>query len=99
MSQILAVSRCTVPKAEPSNVSLLQEFYISGSSLLLPTLVEELDIPAGSTIWPTTALSLAITSTLLIFGRLINMYGSYIIYNAGAIWLIISSILCGMSRT
>ncbi|CEJ62660.1 hypothetical protein PMG11_11154 [Penicillium brasilianum] len=78
---------------------ILAEFYISGSSVLLPTLVEELDIPVASTIWPTTALSLAITSTLLIFGRLIDMYGGYIIYNAGAIWLIISSILCGVSQT
>ncbi|CEJ61892.1 hypothetical protein PMG11_10408 [Penicillium brasilianum] len=78
---------------------ILAEFYISGSSVLLPTLVEELDIPAASTIWPTTALSLAITSTLLIFGRLIDMYGGYIIYNAGAIWLIFSSILCGVSQT
>ncbi|OKP08913.1 hypothetical protein PENSUB_5494 [Penicillium subrubescens] len=76
-----------------------EEFYISGSNILLPTLIKELDIPAASTIWPTTALSLAVTSTLLIFGRLIDMYGGYIIYNAGVIWLMISSILCGVSRT
>ncbi|KAJ5318708.1 hypothetical protein N7476_005128 [Penicillium atrosanguineum] len=78
---------------------ILAEFYISGSNVLLLTLVKELDVPAASTIWLTAAISLAITSTLLIFGRLIDMYGGYVIYNAGAIWLIISSILCGVSQT
>lgn len=84
---------------DPSNAPLRQEFYITGSNVLLPTLVKELGIPAASTIWPTTALSLAVTSTLLIFGRLTDMYGGYAIYNAGAIWLTISSILCGVSQT
>ncbi|KAJ5643590.1 uncharacterized protein N7484_006097 [Penicillium longicatenatum] len=78
---------------------ILAEFYISGINVLLPTLVKELHISSASTIWPTTALSLALTSTLLIFGRLIDMYGGYVIYNAGAIWLIISSIFCGVSQT
>ncbi|OKP07155.1 Drug resistance protein [Penicillium subrubescens] len=78
---------------------ILAEFFISGSNILLPTLVKELDIPDASTIWTTTALSLTVTSTLLIFGRLIDMYGGYIVYNAGAIWLTISSILCGVSQT
>ncbi|OKP07371.1 Drug resistance protein [Penicillium subrubescens] len=78
---------------------ILAEFYITGSNVLLPTLVKELGIPAGTTIWPTTALSLAVTSTLLIFGRLTDMYGGYVVYNAGAIWLTISSILCGVSQT
>ncbi|KAF3391297.1 Drug resistance protein [Penicillium rolfsii] len=78
---------------------ILAEFYITGSNVLLPTLIKELGIPAGSTIWPTTALSLAVTSTLLMFGRLTDMYGGYIVYNAGAIWLTISSILCGVSQT
>lgn len=101
MSQILAVSRDSLTQdgMEPSNSPLRQEFYITGSNVLLPTLVKELGIPAASTIWPTTALSLAVTSTLLIFGRLTDMYGGYAIYNTGAIWLTISSILCGVSQT
>ncbi|CAI7661578.1 unnamed protein product [Penicillium bialowiezense] len=78
---------------------ILAEYYISGSNVLLPTLVKELDLPEASAIWPSTALSLVVTSTLLIFGRLTDMYGGYAIYNAGAIWLTISSILCGVSQT
>ncbi|KAJ5232846.1 hypothetical protein N7468_005802 [Penicillium chermesinum] len=78
---------------------ILAEFYITGSNVITPTLVKELDIPEASTIWPATALSLVVTSTLLIFGRLTDMYGAYAIYVAGAIWLTISSILCGVSQT
>ncbi|KAJ5140899.1 Major facilitator superfamily domain general substrate transporter [Penicillium atrosanguineum] len=78
---------------------ILAEFYITGSNLLLPTLVTELGIPEASTIWPTTALSLVVCATLLIFGRLTDMYGGYLLYNAGAIWLTISSILAGVSTT
>ncbi|KAI2785967.1 hypothetical protein POX_h09732 [Penicillium oxalicum] len=78
---------------------ILAEFYITGSNVLLPTLVKELEIPTSSTIWPATALSLAVTSTLLIFGRLTDMYGGYVVYNGGAIWLTVSSILCGASQS
>ncbi|KAL3481076.1 major facilitator superfamily domain-containing protein [Aspergillus californicus] len=78
---------------------ILAEYYISGSNVLLPTLIEELDFPAESAIWPSTALSLAVTSTLLIFGRLTDMFGGYAIYLTGAGWLTISSILCGVSQS
>ncbi|KAJ5675183.1 Major facilitator superfamily domain general substrate transporter [Penicillium maclennaniae] len=78
---------------------ILAEFFITGSNLLLPTLVTELGIPEASTIWPTTALSLVVCATLLIFGRLTDMYGGYLVYNVGAIWLTISSILAGVSTT
>lgn len=40
-----------------------------------------------------------VCATLLIFGRLTDMYGGYLLYNAGAIWLTISSILAGVSTT
>ncbi|KAJ5475195.1 hypothetical protein N7539_008261, partial [Penicillium diatomitis] len=78
---------------------ILAEFYVTGSSVLLPTLIKELEIPASSTIWPATALSLAVTSTLLIFGRLTDMYGGYVVYNGGAILLTVTSILCGVSQS
>ncbi|KAL4919013.1 major facilitator superfamily domain-containing protein [Aspergillus aurantiobrunneus] len=78
---------------------ILAEYYISGSNVLLPTLIEELDFPAQSAIWPSTSLSLAVTSTLLICGRLTDMFGGYAVYIAGAGWLTISSILCGVSQS
>ncbi|CAG8945915.1 unnamed protein product [Penicillium salamii] len=101
MSQILAVSYHPLEWVDlvADSLTFLQEYYISGSNVLLPTLVKELDLPEASAIWPSTALSLVVTSTLLIFGRLTDMFGGYAIYNAGAIWLTISSILCGVSQT
>lgn len=87
------------PPSRRKILTFSQEYYISGSNVLLPTLVKELHLPEASAIWPSTALSLVVTSTLLIFGRLTDMFGGYIIYSAGAIWLTISSILCGVSQT
>ncbi|KAJ5581110.1 hypothetical protein N7450_007411 [Penicillium hetheringtonii] len=78
---------------------ILAEFYITGSNVLTPILVRDLHIPTASTIWPTTALSLVICATLLIWGRLTDMYGGYLVFNAGAIWLCISSIIAGFSQS
>ncbi|KAJ6014236.1 Major facilitator superfamily domain general substrate transporter [Penicillium herquei] len=78
---------------------ILGEFFITGSNVITPTLVEELDIPEASTIWPATALSLAVTATLLIFGRLTDMYGGYAVYNIGLMALTVSSVLAGISQS
>ncbi|KAL5365063.1 major facilitator superfamily domain-containing protein [Aspergillus floccosus] len=78
---------------------ILAEYYISGSNVLLPTLMEELHIPPALSIWPSTALSLVVTSTLLIFGRLCDMYGGFILYVGGMTWLMISSIIAGFSQS
>ncbi|EAW10808.1 putative MFS multidrug transporter [Aspergillus clavatus NRRL 1] len=78
---------------------ILAEYYISGSNILLPTLIDALDIPLASSIWPSTALSLVVTSTLLIFGRLGDMYGGFVLYLFGAGWLTFSSILAGFSQS
>ncbi|KAL4889909.1 major facilitator superfamily domain-containing protein [Aspergillus ambiguus] len=78
---------------------ILAEYYISGSNVLLPTLVEELDIPPALSIWPSTALSLVVTSTLLIFGRLSDMFGGFVLYVGGMTWLMISSIIAGFSQS
>lgn len=61
--------------------------------------MEELDIPPALSIWPSTALSLVVTSTLLIFGRLTDMYGGFILYVGGMTWLMISSIIAGFSQS
>ncbi|OJJ98915.1 hypothetical protein ASPACDRAFT_1881671 [Aspergillus aculeatus ATCC 16872] len=77
---------------------VLAEYYISGSNVLLPTLLDELDISSALSIWPSTALSLAVTSTLLIYGRLADMYGGFIMYFGGMVWLTITSLIAGLSR-
>ena len=76
---------------------LLTDFFVSGFTVILPTLIRELDIPQASSVWPTTAFSLVIASTLLVFGRLGDMYGGYPIFLGGLTWLLVWSIIAGFS--
>lgn len=104
MSQILAVCNPSyLPESWTTKeivlISGFQEYYISGFNVLLPTMITELDIPPSSTIWPSTALSLVVASTLLIFGRLADMFGAFALYVVGVLWLAISSIGAGFSQT
>ena len=61
----------------------LTEFFVSGFVVILPTLIKELDIPQALSVWPATAFSFVIASTLLVFGRLGDMWGAYPVFMAG----------------
>jgi MFS family permease len=76
---------------------LLTEFYVSGFTVILPTLIEELKIPQASSVWPATAFSLVIASTLLVFGRLGDMWGGYTVFIWGLAWLLTWSVIAGFS--
>lgn len=76
---------------------IITEYFFSGFTVILPTLIEDLDIPQSTSIWPATAFSLAIAATLLFFGRLGDMYGGLLVYVAGMIWLALWSIVAGFS--
>ncbi|KAM0719034.1 hypothetical protein Q7P37_004939 [Cladosporium fusiforme] len=76
---------------------LMTDFFVSGFTVLLPTLIHELDIPQASSVWPATAFSLVIASTLLVFGRLGDMWGGYPIFVGGLAWLLLWSIIAGFS--
>jgi MFS family permease len=75
----------------------LTEFFVSGFVVILPTLIEELDIPQAASVWPATAFSLVIASTLLISGRLGDMFGAYPVFMIGLVWFVIWSVICGFS--
>ena len=75
----------------------LTEYFVSGFTVILPTLIRELDIPQASSVWPATAFSLVIASTLLFFGRLGDMWGGYPVFLCGLVWLLIWSIIAGFS--
>ncbi|PGH18391.1 hypothetical protein AJ79_00458 [Helicocarpus griseus UAMH5409] len=77
---------------------VLAEFFISGFNVVLPTIVEELDIPEDSKVWPASAFSLVVAALLLIFGRLSDMIGGYPVYVFGMAWLCIWSIIAGFSQ-
>jgi hypothetical protein len=76
---------------------LLTDFFVSGFTVMLPTLIRELDIPQAASVWPATAFSLVIASTLLVFGRPGDMYGGYLIFLGGIAWLLLLSVIAGFS--
>ncbi|KAF4486928.1 Efflux pump terJ [Colletotrichum fructicola Nara gc5] len=75
----------------------LTEYFVSGFTVILPTLIRELDIPQAASVWPATAFSLVIASTLLVFGRLGDMWGGYPVFIWGLTWLLAWSIIAGFS--
>jgi MFS family permease len=76
---------------------LLTDFFVSGFTVILPTLVRKLGIPQAASVWPATAFSLVIAGTLLVFGRLGDKYGGYPIFLVGLAWLLVWSIIAGFS--
>lgn len=76
---------------------LLTEFFVSGFPVILPTIIKDLNIPQAESVWPATAFSLVIASTLLVFGRLGDMWGGYPVFIGGNLWLLIWSIIAGFS--
>ncbi|KAL2068225.1 hypothetical protein VTL71DRAFT_16323 [Oculimacula yallundae] len=76
---------------------VLTEYFVSGFTVILPTLVEDLNIPTASATWPASAFSLVVACFLLIFGRLADMYGGFPVYVAGFAWLTLWSLIAGFS--
>jgi MFS family permease len=75
----------------------MQEYFVSGFTVILPTLTADLHIPQASVTWPASAFSLTVASFLLIFGRLADMYGGFPVYVAGLAWLAVWSLIAGFS--
>jgi MFS family permease len=76
---------------------VITENFVSGFTVILPTLIQDLNIPQSSSVWPATAFSLAIALTQLFFGRLGDMFGGYRVYVSGMAWLALWSIVAGFS--
>ncbi|RKF64435.1 Drug resistance protein [Erysiphe neolycopersici] len=76
---------------------ILTEYFVSGFTVILPTLSEELNIPPESSTWPASVFSLAVASFLLVFGRVSDIFGGYPVYVAGCAWLTVWSLIGGFS--
>ncbi|OQO13542.1 hypothetical protein B0A48_01771 [Cryoendolithus antarcticus] len=76
---------------------LLTDFFVSGFTVILPTLIRDLDIPQAASVWPATAFSLVIAGTLLVFSRLGDMYVGSAIFFGGLAWLLLWSVVAGFS--
>ncbi|KAI5287222.1 hypothetical protein KEM54_006151 [Ascosphaera aggregata] len=77
---------------------ILTEFFVSGFNVLLPTLVETMNMPAAVSVWPASSFSLVVGATLLFFGRIADMIGGYPMYIGGLFWLVVWSIITGFSK-
>ncbi|RDW57365.1 putative transporter-1 [Coleophoma crateriformis] len=77
---------------------LSAEYFISGFTIILPTLSTVLDIPLESRTWPANVFSLVTGAFLLPFARLADMYGAYIVFTAGLVWLCVWSLVAGFSQ-
>jgi len=97
MSQVLTV-RIISDSGTFTTLILVQEYFVSGFNVILPTLVSELHIPQASQTWPANAFSLVVSCFLLVFGRLADMYGGFFVYVAGLAWLAVWSLVAGFSQ-
>ncbi|KAJ3528222.1 hypothetical protein NM208_g10302 [Fusarium decemcellulare] len=77
---------------------LMAEYLVSGFHVVLPQLSADLDIPQASQTWPSSVFSLVTGSMLLPVGRLGDMYGGYVVFNAGLLWAIVWSLIAGFSQ-
>ncbi|KAJ4343518.1 hypothetical protein N0V87_000285 [Didymella glomerata] len=74
------------------------EYLISGFNILLPSLTPALNIPKQAETWPASVFSLVTGAFLLPAGRLADMYGGYIVFVSGFIWLLVWTIIAGFSQ-
>lgn len=71
---------------------------MSGFNVILPTVAANLNIPRTSQTWPANAFSLVVSSFLLTFGRLSDMYGGFPVYVGGVAWLFVWSIIAANAQ-
>ncbi|KAG0647632.1 putative MFS-type transporter [Hyphodiscus hymeniophilus] len=76
---------------------ILTEYSVSGFTVILPYLVQNQIMPQESSIWSASVFSLAVASTTLLFGRLVDIYGGRYVYICGSAWLTIWSLVIGFS--
>ncbi|KAK4236347.1 major facilitator superfamily-domain-containing protein [Achaetomium macrosporum] len=75
----------------------MAEFFISGFNIILPAVSHALEIPKDAQTWPASVFSLVTGAFLLPLGRLGDIYGAYIVFNAGLVWFSIWSLISGFS--
>ncbi|KPM45310.1 hypothetical protein AK830_g1142 [Neonectria ditissima] len=77
----------------------MADFFIGGFQVVLPGLIDPLDIPEASRTWPSSVITLMAGAFLFPFGRLADMYGGYLVFHAGIVWFITWTVITGFSKT
>ena len=68
-------------------------------NIALPTMSEKMGIGSGKITWVVTIYLIIISATILIFGRLGDIFGQPRIFKIGIILFIVGSTLCGFSNS
>ena len=84
---LIAIGICTFMAALDSSVI----------NLVMPLIMEEFGVTLSMAEWVVTAYLLMVSSLLLTYGRLSDLYGQKRIYLTGLIIFIFGSVLCGLS--
>ncbi|OAA77343.1 Major facilitator superfamily domain, general substrate transporter [Akanthomyces lecanii RCEF 1005] len=77
----------------------MSEFFISGFHIVLPLLAVELDMSPAAQTWPSSVFTLTAATFLLPLGRLTDMYGAYVVFNSGLVWVCIWCLASGFSQS
>lgn len=67
-------------------------------NIALPTISRELAIPLTQSEWVVSSYLLTICCTLLVFGKLGDMFGKTTIYKIGGVIFVLGSLSCGLSH-
>lgn len=74
------------------------EYFVTGFIILIPPVVQALDIPPAAVTWPASAFSLVVSSFLLVFGRVADIYGGFPVYVVGMAWYCVWALVAGFSQ-
>lgn len=68
-------------------------------NVALPTLSKSLSVTSGSIAWVVSIYLIAVSATMLLFGRLGDIYGKTRIFQIGLVVFTLGSLLCGITHS
>ncbi|KAM0714146.1 hypothetical protein Q7P37_010295 [Cladosporium fusiforme] len=77
---------------------LLDECLLTGFVALVPQLAVEMDLSRPFVTWTVGVVPLIVSSFLLAFGRLVDVYGGFSIYLGGLAWTLIWSLIATLAK-
>ncbi len=66
-------------------------------NVALPTMSKSLSVSSGAIAWVVSIYLIAVSATMLLFGRLGDIYGKAIVFQIGLVVFTLGSLLCGIS--
>jgi MFS family permease len=80
-----------------SSSQVLDEYITSGFFALIPALMQEFNLTGRTMTWPTSITSMVVSAFLLLFGRVVDMYGGSPVYATGIAWTLVWTLYAGFA--